>query len=280
MALALSLGLLAGCGQQTPADDATGGDVSDQQEAGDDAQQTGDSDLQYVLDKGKLVIGVTVYEPMNYFDENGEWIGFDTELAEAVCEELGVEPEFVEIVWDTKEAELDARSIDCIWNGFTIDPEKEQALDYSMAYMKNAQVVVVKGDSITSLDQITGSVSAEMGSAGESAIQGDETLSALSYVGVTKQTDALVEVASGASEACVIDFVMADSMIGEGTSYEDLKVIAELNAEEYGIGFRSGSDITEKVNEILRDLWSQGVVQEIAERYGVSGNMIEENFAG
>ena len=95
MALALCLGLLAGCGQQAPADDATGGDVSDRQKAGDDAQQTGDSDLQYVLDKGKLVIGVTVYEPMNYFDENGEWIGFDTELAEAVCEELGVEPEFV-----------------------------------------------------------------------------------------------------------------------------------------------------------------------------------------
>ena len=113
-----------------------------------------DSDLQYVKDKGKLVIGVTVYEPMNYYDENGEWTGFDTDLAIAVCEKLGVEAEFVEIVWDTKEAELDAKSIDCIWNGFTIDPDKEKLLDYSMAYMKNAQVVIVKGDDITSIDEL------------------------------------------------------------------------------------------------------------------------------
>ena len=239
-----------------------------------------DSDLQYVKDKGKLVIGVTVYEPMNYYDENGEWTGFDTDLAIAVCEKLGVEAEFVEIVWDTKEAELDAKSIDCIWNGFTIDPDKEKLLDYSMAYMKNAQVVIVKGDDITSIDELTGPISAEMASAGETAIQGDAALSALEYVGVSLQTSALTEVASGASEACVIDFVMADAMIGDGTAYEDLKVIAELNAEEYGIGFRTDSDLTAEVNKILKDLYADGVVMDIAEKYEVSGNIVTANFEG
>ena len=237
------------------------------------------SDLQYVKDKGELVIGVTVYEPMNYFDENGEWTGFDTELAIAVCEKLGVNAKFVEINWDTKEVELDAKSIDCIWNGFTINPDKEELLDYSMAYMKNAQVVITKAG-IDSIDAIDGSISAEMGSAGETAIQDDAALSALDYIGVSLQSSALTEVASGASAACVIDFVMADSMIGEGTAYEDLQVIAELNAEEYGIGFRTGSDLTDEVNSILKALYADGVVMDIAEKYEVAGNIIAANFEG
>ena len=84
------------------------------------AEATADSDLAYIKNKGKMTIGYTVYEPMNYTDADGNFTGFDTELATAVCEKLGVEPDFVEINWDTKIVELDAKSIDCIWNGMTL----------------------------------------------------------------------------------------------------------------------------------------------------------------
>ncbi|NLM04924.1 MAG: transporter substrate-binding domain-containing protein, partial [Clostridiales bacterium] len=85
---------------------------------------TSESDLSYVKGNGKLIIGYTDYAPMNYTDENGVFTGFDTELATIVTEKLGLEPEFVEINWDTKEVELNAKSIDCIWNGLTIDDER------------------------------------------------------------------------------------------------------------------------------------------------------------
>ena len=108
----------------------------------DDAVTEGD--LAYIKEKGKMVIGITYFAPMNYLDKDNNLIGFETEFAKAVCEKLGVEAEFVEINWDTKEIELQAKNIDCIWNGMTITPERAENMSISVPYMQNKQVMVSK----------------------------------------------------------------------------------------------------------------------------------------
>ena len=271
LAGAMSLSLLAGCGGGTDAttDDTASNDTGD---TGTEAT----SDLAYVQDNGKLVIGYTVYEPMNYTDENGEFTGFDTEFARAVCEKLGVEPEFVEINWDTKVIELDAKSIDCIWNGMTITDDLKENISVSDPYVKNMQVVVIKDsnkDKFTDTASLAGAtLVAEAGSAGQAAVEADENLSQATLTTVTKQTDALLEIESGASDAAILDWTLAKSMIGEGTDFADLMMIdgAELSVEEYGIGFRKDSDLCTKVNEIMAELVEDGTLPALAEKYGLS----------
>ena len=226
------------------------------------------SDLDYIKGKGKMVIGYTVYEPMNYTDADGNFTGFDTELATAVCAKLGVEPEFVEINWDTKVVELDAKSIDCIWNGMTLTDEIMQNAACTKAYAKNAQVVVVKdGTEYSSTADLVGkTVLAEAGSAGESAIQDDENLSQADYVSKSVQTDCLMEVAAGTADAAVLDLTLANAMIGEGTDYANLKIVDELNAEEYGVAFRKGSDAA-AVDAAFDELKADGTMQALAEKY-------------
>ena len=228
-----------------------------------------DSDLAYIQSNGKMVIGYTVYEPMNYTDADGNFTGFDTELATAVCEKLGVEPEFVEINWDTKVVELDAKSIDCIWNGMTLTDDIMQNTATTKAYAKNAQVVVVKdGTDYTSTADLVGkTVVAEAGSAGEAAIEGDENLAQADYVSKSVQTDCLMEVAAGTADAAVLDLTLANAMIGEGTDYADLKIVDELNAEEYGVAFRKGSDAAAAVDTAFDELKADGTMQALAEKY-------------
>ena len=227
------------------------------------------SDLDYIKEKGSMVIGYTVYEPMNYTDADGNFTGFDTELATAVCEKLGVEPEFVEINWDTKVVELDAKSIDCIWNGMTLTDDIMANTATTKAYAKNAQVVVVKdGTDYTSTADLAGkTVVAEAGSAGEAAIQGDENLAKADYVSKSVQTDCLMEVAAGTADAAVLDLTLANAMIGEGTDYAGLKIVDELNAEEYGVAFRKGSDAAAAVDTAFDELKADGTMQALAEKY-------------
>ena len=236
------------------------------------ASQTGESDLDYIKGKGKLVIGYTVYEPMNYTDADGNFTGFDTELATAVCEQLGVEPEFVEINWDTKIVELDAKSIDCIWNGMTLTDDIMANTATTKAYAKNAQVVVVKdGTDYTSTDDLVGkTVVAEAGSAGEAAIADDENLSQADYVSKSVQTDCLMEVAAGTADAAVLDLTLANAMIGEGTDYASLKIVDELNAEEYGVAFRKGSDAAAAVDDAFDALTADGTMQALADKYDLA----------
>ena len=228
-----------------------------------------ESDLDDIKGKGKMVIGYTVYEPMNYTDADGNFTGFDTELATAVCEKLGVEPEFVEINWDTKVVELDAKSIDCIWNGMTLTEDIMANTATTKAYAKNAQVVVVKeGTAYTSTADLAGkTVVAEAGSAGEAAIQGDENLAKADYVSKSVQTDCLMEVAAGTADAAVLDLTLANAMIGEGTDYAGLKIVDELNAEEYGVAFRKGSDAAAAVDAAFDELKADSTMQALAEKY-------------
>ena len=228
-----------------------------------------DSDLAYLQSNGKMVIGYTVYEPMNYTDADGNFTGFDTELATAVCAKLGVEPDFVEINWDTKETELAAKSIDCIWNGLTLTDDREENMACTKPYVKNAQVVVVKDgtDYTSTADLIGKTVVAEAGSAGEAAIQGDENLAKADYVSKSVQTDCLMEVAAGTADAAVLDLTLANAMIGEGTDYASLAIVDELNAEEYGVAFRKGSDAAAAVDAAFDELKADGTMQALAEKY-------------
>ena len=264
LAGAMALGLAA-CGGSA-ASTSTAASAS---AAGSTAVSQTESDLDYIKGKGKLVIGYTVYEPMNYTDEQGNFTGFDTELATAVCAKLGVEPEFVEINWDTKVVELDAKSIDCIWNGMTLTEDIMANTATTKAYAKNAQVVVVKeGNAYTSTADLAGkTVVAEAGSAGEAAIQGDENLAKADYVSKSVQTDCLMEVAAGTADAAVLDLTLANAMIGEGTDYASLKIVDELNAEEYGVAFRKGSDAAAAVDAAFDELKADGTMQALAEKY-------------
>ena len=261
--MAVSLAACGGAASSAPAADSS---------AASTTEAAADSDLSYIQGKGKMTIGYTVYEPMNYTDAEGNFTGFDTELATAVCEKLGVEPDFVEINWDTKIVELDAKSIDCIWNGMTLTDEIMANTACTKAYAKNAQVVVMKADAdyTSTADLVGKTVVAEAGSAGESAIQDDESLSQADYISKSVQTDCLMEVAAGTADAAVLDLTLATAMIGEGTDYANLAIKDELNAEEYGVAFRKGSDVAEAVNAAFDELKSDGTMQKLADKYSLT----------
>ncbi len=240
------------------------------------AETAADSDLAYIRDKGTLVIGITDFEPMDYKDADGNWIGFDADMAKAFAASLGVTAEFVEIDWDNKILELDSKTIDCVWNGMTLTPEVTSAMECSNAYCNNAQVVIVPADkaseyqTVESVKDLT--FAAEAGSAGETE------LNALGYnvTPVKAQSDALMEVAAGTSDAAVIDALMAAAMVGEGTGYANLTYTCSLNSEEYGVGFRKGSDLAQKLNDFFKSSYADGSMMQIAETYGVQAAIIEQ----
>lgn len=278
LAVMLLTACFAGCAAKPAAESTAPTDES--AAPSEPAASAADDDLAYITGNGKMVIGYTVYEPMNYTDNDGKFTGFDTEFAELVCEKLGVEPEFVVINWDTKEVELNAKTIDCIWNGLTITTDRQDSMSISVPYVKNAQVVVVKADSgITGTADLAGkNLVAEVASAGELQILGDEEtepnadLAKANYTAMSKQTDCLLEVKAGTADAAILDWTLAKSMVGEGTDFSDLKMIdgVELATEEYGIAFRKGSSVTEKVNEIIAELVADGTLPALAEKYGLS----------
>lgn len=240
------------------------------------ADKTAQTDMEYVKDKGTLIVGITDFAPMDYEDENGEWIGFDADMAKAFAESLGVEVEFVEIDWDNKVMELDGKTIDCVWNGMTLVDEVLAKMECSKPYCNNAQVVVVNKDvadkyqTVESLSDLKFAV--EAGSAGEDEVEALE----LECTPVKAQSDALLEVKSGTSDAAVIDLLMAGAMIGEGTGYADLTYTVKLNSEEYGVGFRKGSDLAEALNKFFADAYADGSMMKCANEYGVQESIIEQ----
>ena len=189
-------------------------------------------------------------------------------------------PEFVEIDWDTKEIELNNKNIDCIWNGFTITPEREENLDFTVPYMNNKQVVVIRAADAETYTDVASLASAnlvaEIASAGETAILDNEELANANYVPVQKQTAALMEVKAGTADAAVLDYTLATAMTGEGTSYEDLIMLdgVVLVDEEYGIGFREGSTIVPVINEIIAQFNTDGTMTAIATTYGLENSVI------
>ena len=242
-----------------------------------------DSDLAYVQGKGNLVIGITYFEPMDYIDENGELTGFEVEFGKAVCEKLGVEPKFQEISWEAKETELAAKNIDCIWNGMTITDERKEAMSVSVPYMNNKQVIVCKAenkDAFAVAGALDGkTVVAEKESAGEETVLDEanaDFFGKANFVAVDAMKNALMEVKAGTADAAVIDYVTGIGSLGEGSSYSDLAIVEKSFADEqYGIAFRKGSDITEKVNAAIKELVADGTLDKIAEKYNLGEQLVK-----
>lgn len=234
------------------------------------------SDMEYVKNKGKLVVGITDFEPMDYKGDSGEWIGFDADLAKAFAQSLGVEADFVEIDWDNKLLELNGKSIDCVWNGMTLTDEVTSSMECSNAYCNNAQVVVLPVDmaekyqTVESLSDLSFAV--ESGSAGEAAAKE----LGLNYTPVSNQASALMEVAAGTSGAAIIDSLMAGAMVGEGTSYDKLTYTLPLSDEKYGVGFRKGSDLAAALNDFFAASKEDGSMQTLAETYGVQAALVND----
>ena len=282
LALAGAMGLtLAACSGGTASQPSTnpGTQPSDAQESAAPAE----SDLAYVQGKGTLVVGITYFAPMDYKEEGSdEWIGFDADMAKLFAESLGVAVEFQEITWDYKVQELDSKTIDCVWNGMTLNDEVMAAMSTSEPYCTNYQTLVYPADKAADFEGLTSleglDIAVESGSAGEDAA---EELGATT-VPVQSQANTLMEVAAGTSDAAVIDVLMAAAMTGEGTSYADLSYSLNLNdaqgleSEEYGVGFRQGSDLVDAFNSFWADEVANGNALEIATAYGLQDAVILE----
>lgn len=237
------------------------------------------SDYEYIKEKGEMIIGITIFKPMNYYNEKNKLVGFETEFAEAVCAKLGVKAKFQEINWAAKETELNGKTIDCIWNGMTIDEDRLANMSISTPYMQNKQVLVVKAENanLASVDGLK--IAAEGGSAGATVIENDKYFAKAQFIEVEDMAAALMEVAAGTSDGCVIDYVTSLGSIGEGTDYNNLVVVENAkfelgNDEQYGIAFRKGSDMTEKVNAAITELVEDGTLAKIAAAYGLGDQLI------
>ena len=228
-----------------------------------------------------LVCGVTIFENMNEKDENGNWTGFESEFAMEVGKLIGMDVKFQEIDWTQKYTELEAGTIDCIWNGFTanssdkingVDTRRSDLVDFSYGYMLNQQCVVIKADNAdvykTEADLAGKKAGVEGGSAGESYASSviGENGSMEKY---PAQNKAFLEVKTGAVDFAVVDIVLAKNICGKG-DYADLMIVEsiELDSEIYAIGFEKGSELTAKVNEAIKTLFENGKIAELATKYG------------
>lgn len=285
---AMAVSMLAGCSSAesaaTETEETAGEEAAAEEETAEEAaedtadsdSETADSDVAYIQGKGTLIIGITDFAPMDYKDENGEWIGFDADMAKKVAEDLGVEAQFVEIDWDNKILELNNKSIDVVWNGMTLTDEVTSSMECTNAYCNNAQVVVLpkdKAEEYTDAESLKDlAFAVEAGSAGEAAAEEN----GFDYTALTSQADTLMEVAAGTSDASIIDLLMAGAMIGEGTDYPDLTHTVELTTEEYGVGCRQGSDLAAYINDEFVKFYEDGSMQEVAEQYGVQESLVDQ----
>lgn len=267
---------LAACGEAESEPSEAPASEAPASEAPAEESPAAESDLAYVQEKGTLIVGITEFEPMDYQDESGEWIGFDADLAKAFAESLGVDVVFQVIDWDNKVMELDGKAIDVVWNGMTLTDEVLSAMECSNAYCNNAQVVILPAADAESYPDAASMAdlqfAVESGSAGEDmAIE-----NGFNYTPVVDQATAVLEVSSGTCQAAIIDSLMAAAMVGEGTSYADLTYTISLNSEEYGVGFRKGSDLASALNDFFAASWADGTMQDLADTYGVTAALIPQ----
>lgn len=273
LSLVMMLSLAACGGSKTP---AASGSAAAPAGSADGSAAAAESDMEYVKNKGKLVVGITDFAPMDYKDKDGKWIGFDADNATAFAKSLGVDVEFIEVDWDNKIMELDSKSIDCVWNGMTLTDEVTSSMECSNAYCNNAQVVVLPVD-MAEKYQTVESLS-DLGFAVESGSAGEATAKelGLNFTPVSNQASALMEVAAGTSSAAIIDSLMAGAMVGEGTSYDKLTYTLPLNDEKYGVGFRKGSDLAAALNDFFAASKEDGSMQTLAETYGVQAALVND----
>ena len=231
------------------------------------------SDMEAVKEAKKIVVGVTIYKPMDYVGEDGEWTGFDAELAKMYAESLGVNCQIVIIDWNNKVADLDSNQIDLIWNGMTASDKLGEQIDFSVSYAKNAQVAVVNKNSTITKDTIKNAkVAVENGSAGETVAR--DTIGATNIIEKSDgQVGALAEVLAGTSDVAIIDITMAQSVVGKG-EYENLMILdgASYGEEVFAVGLRKGSDLKESLDAFLKAKYADGTITDLAAKYEVGIN--------
>ncbi len=256
LALSIAAVTLAGCSDEKP-----------KSILGD-----GQSDVEYVKDKGTFVVGITDYAPMD-FKDGDSWTGFDAELARKFAEKLGVTAEFTEIDWEKKTDLLTDGTIDCVWNGMTMTDELVQAIDCSEPYLSNSQVIVMPKDKMSQYETLD--KCQHLLFAVEDGSSGQEFLSVkYRYSVYDTQKDTLQSVADGKTDAAVIDIIMAGYYTADGNEFSQLGYQIPLDDEKICIGLRKGSDITQMVNDFLKELASSGEMTEIADKYGISGAVL------
>ena len=241
-------------------------------------------DWENIEKDGKFIVGMTLFEPINYNDENGKLIGFDTEYAQAVAAYLGLEVEFQEIEWGQKYNELNSGAIDCIWNGFTSNSSDEgvaraDKVDFAVGYANNYQCVVINKDKISlegfTLASLQGKTCAvEDGSAG--ADYAKTLTSEDKIVNKSAQIDAFTELKAGAVDFIVVDVLLANRTCGAGDFTNCVKAYDVVdNVELYAIGCRKGSTFTAKINEATKALMNDGengelsTIEKLSVKYGV-----------
>ncbi len=256
LALMMCLFALAGCGTEaTNSTDSTVGN------------SVAKTDSEYVIEKGELIVGMTDYAPMDFKDANGNWTGFDAEFAQKFGEKLGVTVKFFELAdWGAKVNELNTKNIDCVWNGMTITDELKETISISNPYVLNAQVIVCKEANKAKYPDKesikNAKIAVEGGSVAEGLVKDYANVTACQNMAAT-----LLEVNSGTCDVAIIDITMAKSMLGEGTSYAGLTYTGSLSEEEYGIGFRKGSDLCDKANALIAEMKADGTLQALADKY-------------
>lgn len=238
--------------------------------------RSGESDLAYVKEKGSLVVGITEFEPMDYQDDNGSWIGFDADMAAAFAESLGVEVQFLLIEWGDKVNLLNDKTIDAVWNGMTLNDEVKEAMETSKPYFNNAQVVIVRADAADRYQTVEELGSAVFALELNSAAEDQAIAYGLDYTVMHSQTAALQSVSDGDSDAAIIDFLMAIASIGEGTDYPELTYTVSLSSEEYGVGFRKGSDLAAALDVFFADSYGDGTMQSAARNYGIAAFLLAQ----
>ena len=267
---------LAACGEK-PDGRAYEQNSGDRQTVETAAEPAEESDLAYVTGKGTLLVGVAVNAPMNYKNDKGEWIGFDSDMAKTFADNLGVKAEFVEIDMENKEKLLEDKTVDCIWSAMELTADNRDAMACSAPYCDNGQVVIVAASAAKKYQTVEDCkylrFAAEAGSAGEAE------LNARGYAvtAVKKQAAALASVKQGTADAAVVDAVVAAAVVGKGTAYEELTYTAHLSREEFGVGFRKGSNLTYELGIFLAAAYADGFTQKVAERYGVQAALLPQN---
>ena len=234
-----------------------------------------DASISYIQDKGTFILGLDdSFPPMGFRDENNEIVGFDIDVAKVVAEKLGVEFVAQPIAWDSKELELNAKNIDCIWNGMSITPDREASMAMTFPYLNNQMVFYVKADAeIATLEDLAGkTVAGQNGSYAEELLAGDfaDLAATMNEVlGYDEYLTALMDLQTGGCDAVLVDLVVGEYKVS-GMGADDLVAGPALADDNYGIGFRKGSDVTEKLNAFLSKLMKDGTLQTLAEKYGLT----------
>lgn len=236
-------------------------------------------------DTDKVInVGYTIFDPMNYTDADGNFVGFDTELAKKVFTDLGYKVNFKQITWSNKYVDLKSGSIDCIWNGFTSNgmddgsPRKD-LVSFTYNYMKNYQAVVVNKNDVSQYTDIATSFNGKIGRV-EKGSAGEEyaaTFTGANVQNATAQIDALQNIAGGACDFVVVDYLLANSIVGKG-NFSNLAIVESLNsdAEYYAVAFKTGSELTAKVNAQFEKYLADGSLLELATKYGLENALIKD----